>query len=73
MYPTISVMLPGREERVMIVVTPAEVARRAATILVPIPPVPREEPEVDTSAVRVLMLETTGSGLAFGWVRGFLS
>ena len=43
-------MFPGFEERVMTVVTPAEVARRAATILVDIPPVPREEPAEDTSA-----------------------
>ena len=45
-------MFPGFEERVMTVVTPAEVARRAATILVDMPPVPREEPAVDTSASR---------------------
>lgn len=44
-------MLPGFEERVIIVVTPADVARRAATILVYIPPVPRLEPELDTSRV----------------------
>ena len=37
-------MFPGFEERVITVVTPAEVARRAATILVPIPPVPRSDP-----------------------------
>ena len=43
-------MFPGLEERVMTVVTPAEVARRAATILVDMPPVPREEPVEDTSA-----------------------
>lgn len=41
-------MFPGLEERVIIVVTPAEVARRAATILVDIPPVPKLEPELDT-------------------------
>lgn len=41
-------MLPGLEERVIMVVTPAEVARRAATILVDIPPVPRREPALDT-------------------------
>ena len=45
-------MFPGFEERVMTVVTPAEVARRAATILVDMPPVPREEPAEDTSASR---------------------
>lgn len=42
-------MLPGLDERVITVVTPAEVARRAATILVDIPPVPRFEPELDTA------------------------
>ncbi len=41
-------MLPGFEERVITVVTPAEVARRAATILVDMPPVPRVEPALDT-------------------------
>jgi hypothetical protein len=41
-------MLPGLEERVITVVTPAEVARRAATILVDMPPVPRAEPALDT-------------------------
>ena len=41
-------MLPGLEDRVIIVVTPAEVARRAATIFVDIPPVPKAEPALDT-------------------------
>ena len=41
-------MLPGFDDRVMTVVTPAEVASRAATILVDMPPVPRLEPELDT-------------------------
>jgi hypothetical protein len=41
-------MLPGFEERVITVVTPAEVARRAATILVDMPPVPNAEPALDT-------------------------
>lgn len=41
-------MLPGLEERVMMVVTPADVARRAATILVDIPPVPSSEPADET-------------------------
>ena len=45
---TILMMLPGMEDRVMTVVTPAEVARRAATILVDMPPVPREEPADET-------------------------
>lgn len=47
-------MLPGLEERVMTVVTPAEVARRAATILVDIPPVPRVEPALETSLCQFL-------------------
>jgi hypothetical protein len=32
----------------MIVVVPADVASRAATILVPMPPVPRDEPADET-------------------------
>lgn len=72
-YLTISRMFPGKEDRVMMVVTPAEVASRAATILVDMPPVPREEPALETSAARVLMSETTGRGRASGWLRGFLS
>lgn len=65
-------MLPGLEERAMTVVTPAEVARRAATILVDMPPVPREVPAEEMSASRVLMSETTSIGSASGCVRGFL-
>lgn len=41
-------MFPGCEERVITVVTPADVASRAATILVDIPPVPRLEPALET-------------------------
>lgn len=41
-------MFPGFEERVITVVTPAEVASFAATILVDMPPVPREDPALDT-------------------------
>lgn len=41
-------IFPGFEERVIMVVTPAEVARRAATILVDMPPVPRVEPALLT-------------------------
>ncbi len=41
-------MFPGLDERVITVVTPADVARRAATILVDIPPVPKAEPALDT-------------------------
>ena len=47
---TMFAIFPGFEERVMTVVTPAEVARRAATILVDMPPLPKEEPADDTSA-----------------------
>lgn len=50
-------MLPGLEERVITVVTPAEVARRAATILVDIPPVPRAEPALDTGVVSMVLGE----------------
>ena len=66
-------MLPGLEERVMTVVTPAEVARRAATILVDIPPVPREEPAEETSASSDETSSTTSMAWASGLVRGFLS
>lgn len=48
MYLTMWKMFEGVEERVMMVVTPAEVARRAAMSLVAIPPVPTLEPAVDT-------------------------
>jgi hypothetical protein len=44
-------MFPGLEERVITVVTPAEVASRAATILVDIPPVPKAEPALDTADI----------------------
>lgn len=47
-YGTMLRIFPGLDERVIIVVTPAEVARRAATILVDMPPVPRREPADDT-------------------------
>ena len=70
---TMFTMLPGLEERVMTVVTPADVARRAATILVDMPPVPRFEPAVETSASRVEMSSTTSIACASGFVRGFLS
>ena len=48
------------------VVTPAEVARRAATIFVDIPPVPMVEPAVETSASRAEMSSTTSIGWAVG-------
>ena len=67
------IMLPGLEERVMTVVTPAEVARRAATILVDIPPVPREDPAEETSASSDETSSTTSIAWASGLVRGFLS
>ena len=41
-------IFPGLEERVITVVTPTEVARLAATILVDMPPVPKLEPALDT-------------------------
>lgn len=47
-YRTMFAILPGLEDLVMTVVTPADVARRAATILVDIPPVPNAEPGLDT-------------------------
>jgi len=47
-YETMLNIFPGLEERVMMVVTPADVASCAATILVDIPPVPRAEPALDT-------------------------
>lgn len=69
-YLMISWILPGRELRVIMVVTPALVARRAATIFVLIPPVPNEEPAVDTSASRLEMSDTTSITCASGLVRG---
>ena len=44
-------MLPGLLERVMMVVTPADVASRAATSFVDMPPVPRLDPDDDTGGV----------------------
>jgi hypothetical protein len=38
----------------MTVVTPAEVARRAATIFVDMPPVPRLEPALDTIPMSIV-------------------
>ena len=66
-------IFPGLDERVMTVVTPADVARRAATILVDMPPVPKEEPAEETSASRDLTSSTTSIAWASGLVRGFLS
>lgn len=48
MYRTIFRTFPGLDDRVITVVTPAAVASWAATIFVPMPPVPREEPALDT-------------------------
>lgn len=67
---TILAMLPGSEERVIIVVTPADVARRAATILVNMPPVPSAEPAEDVLASRADMSSTTSMGRASGFCRG---
>lgn len=47
-YDTMWKILLGIDERVMMVVTPAEVARRAAVSFVAMPPVPRAEPALDT-------------------------
>ena len=58
----ISETLLGFEERVMIVVVPADVASRAATILVAIPPVPRFEPADETSAWSASISGTTKIG-----------
>lgn len=57
-------MLPGLLERVIMVVTPAEVARRAATILVDMPPVPRAEPALETEGLvlKWLFFEDEGRG-----------
>ena len=63
-YVTILTMFPGFEDRAMTVVTPAEVARRAATILVDIPPVPRLDPAEETSASREEISWTTSMGWA---------
>ena len=54
----------------MIVVTPALVPSFAATIFVPIPPVPREDPAEETSASKEEISVTTSIGLASGFVRG---
>jgi hypothetical protein len=62
-------MLPGLEDRVMTVVTPAEVARRAATILVDMPPVPREEPAVETGDCKLPGLGK-GKGVAYHLLPG---
>jgi hypothetical protein len=43
-------ILLGVDDRVMIVVTPAEVAKRAAVSFVDMPPVPRLEPADETKA-----------------------
>ncbi len=72
-YRTMLRILPGLEERVITVVTPAEVARRAATIFVDMPPVPRAEPAVETSAARQDISCTTSIGSASRLIRGFLS
>ena len=66
-------IFPGLEDRVITVVTPAEVARRAATILVDMPPVPRAEPAEETSASREATSSTTSIAWASGLVLGFLS
>ena len=47
-YRTMLSTLPGFEDLVMIVVTPADVPNLAAMILVLIPPVPSADPALDT-------------------------
>lgn len=65
-YCMISITLLGFELFMIIVVTPALVERRAAEILVLMPPVPKREPDVDTSAIRADMSATTSIGSALG-------
>jgi hypothetical protein len=47
-YFTMLSTFPGLEDLVIMVVTPAEVPSLAAMILVLIPPVPRDEPALET-------------------------
>ena len=47
-YRTMLMMLPGFADLVMIVITPAVMPSLAATILVPMPPVPTDEPALET-------------------------
>ena len=72
-YRMISETLFGFEERVMMVVVPADVASLAATILVAMPPIPRLEPADDTSAWRASISGTCSIGRASGNFLGFLS
>ena len=60
MYRTIAIMFWGAEDRVMTVVTPAEVANRAATIFVLIPPVPSFEPICDTMSTSASSTKVAG-------------
>lgn len=53
-YPTIANMFPGKDARVMIVVTPTEAANSAAISLVSIPPVPTLLPGDDTIIVNII-------------------
>ena len=62
MYFTMWKMFEGVEERVMIVVTPTEVARRAAMSFVAIPPVPTLEPALETALGDLLDSEGVGGG-----------
>ena len=72
-YLTILVIFPGFDDRVIMVVTPAEVAKLAATILVDMPPVPRTEPALETSASSAAISSTTSIARASGFLRGLLS
>src|SRR6478609_5396220 len=49
-YCTMLSTFPGLEDLVMTVVTPAEVPSLAAIILVLMPPVPRDEPALETAS-----------------------
>lgn len=49
-------ILPGLDDLVMIVVTPADVPSRAAMILVLIPPVPSADPALETVVLIVSWL-----------------
>jgi len=63
---TMLLMFPGREDLVMTVVTPAEVASRAATSFVDIPPVPKLEPRLETSTWSNDISSITWIGFASG-------
>lgn len=55
-------ILPGLEDLVMMTVTPADVPSLAATILVLMPPVPRDEPALETVSREVRDIEMNEDG-----------